>query len=104
MAGLQAGAGVMDQRLDPVLRAVATTRTDLSDVSTIGVLRDGLDARRSAAVAGIDATGVVDQRPGCLRDTGTRLPRRADTGAGRHLLPRRRVRARQPGHRPPSVR
>ena len=46
----------------------------------------------------------VDQRPGCLRDTGTRLPRRADTGAGRHLLPCRRIRARQPGHRPPSVR
>jgi acetyl esterase len=49
---------VIDQRLDPALRAVATTRTDLSDVSKLGLLREGLDARRRAAVADIDATGV----------------------------------------------
>ena len=49
------GAGVMDERLDPVLRAVATTRTDLSSV---GLLREGLDERRRAGIADIDATGV----------------------------------------------
>ena len=46
----------MDERLDPVLRAVATTRTDLSDV---GPVRAGLDERRRAAVADTDATGVA---------------------------------------------
>jgi acetyl esterase/lipase len=46
---------VIDQRLDPALRAVAKTRTDLSHV---GPIREGLDARRRAAVADIDATGV----------------------------------------------
>jgi acetyl esterase len=45
----------MDERLDPVLRAVATTRTDLSSV---GPVRTGLDERRRAGVADIDATGV----------------------------------------------
>jgi acetyl esterase len=45
----------MDERLDPVLRAVATTRTDLSSV---GPVRAGLDERRRAGIAGIDATGV----------------------------------------------
>jgi acetyl esterase/lipase len=45
----------MDERLDPVLRAVATTRTDLS---SIGPVRIGLDERRRAGVADIDATGV----------------------------------------------
>ncbi|HXS85143.1 MAG TPA: alpha/beta hydrolase, partial [Mycobacterium sp.] len=46
----------MNERLDPVLRAVATTRTDLSDV---GPVRAGLDERRRAAVADTDATGVA---------------------------------------------
>lgn len=46
----------MDERLDPVLRAVATTRTDLSNV---GPVRVGLDERRRAAIADIDTTGVV---------------------------------------------
>jgi acetyl esterase len=45
----------MDERLDPVLRAVATTRTDLSSV---GPVRAGLDERRRAYAADIDATGV----------------------------------------------
>jgi acetyl esterase/lipase len=45
----------MDERLDPVLRAVATTRTDLSSV---GPVRAGLDERRRAGVADIDAAGV----------------------------------------------
>jgi len=45
----------VEERLDPVLRAVATTRTDLSSV---GPVREGLYARRRAAVAEIDATGV----------------------------------------------
>ena len=45
----------MDERLDPVLRAVATTRTDLSSV---GPVRAGLDERRRAGIADIDATGV----------------------------------------------
>jgi acetyl esterase len=49
------GAGVMDERLDPVLRAVATTRTDLS---TVGPVRAGLDERRRAGIAEVDATGV----------------------------------------------
>jgi len=48
----------MDERLDPVLRSVATTRTDLSDLSKVGLLREGLDERRRAGVADIDATGV----------------------------------------------
>jgi acetyl esterase/lipase len=48
----------MDLRLDPALRAVATTRTDLSDMSKIGLLREGLDARRRATVAEIVDTGV----------------------------------------------
>jgi acetyl esterase len=47
---------VIDDRLDPVLRAVATARTDLSD---LGPVRAGLDERRRAAVADIDATGVA---------------------------------------------
>jgi acetyl esterase len=43
-------AGPMtDDRLDPVLRAVAVTRTDLTNV---GPIRVGLDERRRAAVAG----------------------------------------------------
>ena len=46
---------VTDQRLDPVLRAVATTRTDLSHVDPI---RAGLDERRRAAADGTDCTGV----------------------------------------------
>ena len=45
----------MDERLDPVLRAVATTRTDLSSV---GLLREGLDERRRTGIADVDATGV----------------------------------------------
>src|ERR1700733_5989985 len=45
----------MDERLAPVLRAVATTRTDLSSV---GPARAGLDERRRAGVADIDAAGV----------------------------------------------
>jgi acetyl esterase/lipase len=48
----------MDERLDPVLRAVATTRTDLSDLSKVGLLREGLDERRRAGVGDIDAAGV----------------------------------------------
>jgi acetyl esterase len=50
---------VIDERLDPVLRAVATTRTDLSDLSKVGLLREGLDERRRAGIADIDATGVL---------------------------------------------
>jgi acetyl esterase/lipase len=46
---------VIDERLDPVLRAVATTRTDLSSV---GPVRAGLDESRRAGIADIDATGV----------------------------------------------
>ncbi len=45
----------MEERLDPVLRAVATTRTDLTSVDPV---RAGLDERRRAGVADIDATGV----------------------------------------------
>jgi acetyl esterase len=45
----------VDERLDPVLRAVATTRTDLSK---IGLIRESLDQRRRSAVDGIDTTGV----------------------------------------------
>ena len=44
-----------DERLDPVLRAVATTRTDLSSIDPI---RQSLDQRRRAAVDEIDTTGV----------------------------------------------
>ncbi|OBK37129.1 alpha/beta hydrolase [Mycobacterium sp. 1245111.1] len=46
----------MDERLDPVLRAVAATRTDLSN---LGPVRAGLDERRRAAVADVDTTGVA---------------------------------------------
>jgi acetyl esterase len=46
----------MDERLDPVLRAVATTRTDLS---LYRVIRASIDERRSVAVADIDNSGVV---------------------------------------------
>ncbi|MFZ1161779.1 alpha/beta hydrolase [Mycobacterium sp.] len=46
---------MMDERLDPVLRAVATTRTDLSSA---GPVRAGLDERRRAGIADIDVTGV----------------------------------------------
>lgn len=45
----------MNERLDPVLRTVATTRTDLS---SIGPIRESLDQRRRAGVADIDAAGV----------------------------------------------
>ncbi|MGC1153981.1 alpha/beta hydrolase [Mycobacterium sp.] len=48
----------MDKRLDPELRAVATTRTDLSDVSKVVLIRESLDQRRRAAVDEIDTTGV----------------------------------------------
>lgn len=47
---------MIDGRLDPVLGAVATTRTDLSNV---GPVRAGLNERRRAAVADVDATGVA---------------------------------------------
>jgi acetyl esterase/lipase len=64
---------VTDERLDPVLRAVATTRTDLTSV---GPIREGLDARRRAAVADIDATGVS------VRDaTASGVPVRVYRGA-----------------------
>jgi acetyl esterase/lipase len=46
----------MNERLDPVLRAVATTRTDLSSV---GPLRESLDQRRRAAIVQIDTAGVL---------------------------------------------
>lgn len=45
----------VDERLDPVLRAVATTRTDLT---SLGPVRAGLDERRRAGVADIDTSGV----------------------------------------------
>jgi acetyl esterase/lipase len=45
----------MNERLDPVLRAVATTRTDLTSV---GAVRESLDQRRRAAIADTDTTGV----------------------------------------------
>jgi acetyl esterase len=45
----------VNERLDPVLRTVATTRTDLS---SIGPIRESLDQRRRAGVADIDAAGV----------------------------------------------
>jgi acetyl esterase len=48
----------MDARLDPVLRAVATTRTDLSDLASIGLIRESLDQRRRLGVADIDTAGV----------------------------------------------
>jgi acetyl esterase/lipase len=48
----------VDERLDPVLRAVATTRTDLTDLSKVGLLRESLDQSRRAAVEDIDTAGV----------------------------------------------
>jgi acetyl esterase/lipase len=45
----------MNERLDPVLRGVATTRTDLS---SIGPVRGSLDQRRRASIADTDTTGV----------------------------------------------
>ncbi len=48
----------MNERLDPALRAVATTRTDLTDSSTIALMRESIDQRRRAAVADTDTTGV----------------------------------------------
>jgi acetyl esterase len=45
----------MDERLDPVLRAVATTRTELS---LVGPIRESLDQRRRGAVEDIDTAGV----------------------------------------------
>jgi acetyl esterase/lipase len=45
----------MEERLDPVLRAVATTRTDLTSVRPV---RAGLDERRRAGIDDVDATGV----------------------------------------------
>jgi acetyl esterase len=45
-----------NERLDPALRAVATTRTDLS---LYRVIRESIDERRRAAVADIDSSGVV---------------------------------------------
>ncbi|UMB69261.1 alpha/beta hydrolase [Mycobacterium paraterrae] len=44
-----------EPRLEPALRAVATTRTDLSN---LGPVRAGLDERRRAAVDAVDAIGV----------------------------------------------
>jgi acetyl esterase len=46
---------VTNERLDPVLRVVATTRTDLS---SIGPIRESLDQRRRLGVADVDTTGV----------------------------------------------
>lgn len=48
----------MNERLDPVLRAVATTHTDLSSLSKIGIIRESLDQRRRAAIEDTDTTGV----------------------------------------------
>ncbi|MGA8332736.1 MAG: alpha/beta hydrolase [Mycobacterium sp.] len=45
----------IDERLDPVLRAVATTRTDLS---LYRVIRASIDERRRATVADVDDSGV----------------------------------------------
>lgn len=44
-----------EARLEPVLRAAASTRTDLSNV---GPVRAGLDERRRAGVDAVDAIGV----------------------------------------------
>jgi acetyl esterase/lipase len=49
---------VTNERLDPVLRAVATTRTDLTDLSKIGPIRESLDQRRRLGVADVDSAGV----------------------------------------------
>jgi acetyl esterase len=49
---------VTNERLDPVLRAVATTRTDLTDLSKIGPIRESLDQRRRLGVADVDSSGV----------------------------------------------
>lgn len=49
----------MNERLDPVLRAVATTRTDLTDLAKIGLIRESLDERRRAAIGDTDTTGVL---------------------------------------------
>jgi acetyl esterase len=46
---------VTNERLDPVLRVVATTRTDLS---SIGPIRESLDQRCRLGVADVDTTGV----------------------------------------------
>ena len=47
---------IVDARLDPVLRGVATTRTDLS---LYRVIRESIDERRRAALADVDSSGVV---------------------------------------------
>lgn len=46
------------ERLDPVLRAVATTRTDLS-LEMLGPTRESLNQRRSLAATDTDVTGVA---------------------------------------------
>jgi pimeloyl-ACP methyl ester carboxylesterase len=54
--GTPVRARLMIERLDPVLRAVATTRTDLSAIDPI---RESLDRRRHAAVADTDTAGIA---------------------------------------------
>ncbi|BBZ46358.1 alpha/beta hydrolase [Mycobacterium parmense] len=66
-------------RLDPVLRAVATTRTDFS-LSAIGAMREPFNERRRAAAAQTDAQGVeiVDgHAPGEYGGVGVRIYRGA---------------------------
>jgi acetyl esterase len=71
----------VNDRLDPVLRAVATTRTyltDLSDLSKIRPIRESLDQRRRTAVANVDATGVLISEqvvPGKSRSVRVRIYR-----------------------------
>ena len=49
------------ERLDPVLRAIATTRTDFS-LDSIQLMREPFNERRRDAAEQTDPRGVADRR------------------------------------------
>ena len=67
------------ERLDPALRAVATTRTDFS-LESIRVLREPFNQRRREAAEHTDAQGVQIQEDKVASESG-KVPVRIYRGA-----------------------
>ncbi len=94
------------QRLDPALRAVATTRTEFL-AAAVKLMREPFNDRRREAAALVD--DPVCRSPSARRRLGGEragacLPRRPDgADAGGGVLPRRRIRVGKPRHGSPPV-
>ena len=94
-------------RLDPALRDVATTRTEFSSAA-IQLIRGPFNERRRRPPSRPMRHGVRIVEDACQRNQRcptVRIYRGGPrTGTGRGVLPRGRIRARQPGHRSSAMR